>query len=233
MKKIILILCFVFSAPLIFADAMQDWADFETSLRKGDLSAAEAEHYAKKNVPALSQFVSDKNITEEKNWIFPVSGFSKANVKNIKKLMSAMSSNVRETKFLDGLEFLVQPNLRLEIKYSKEQIKEREKNVSSTDKNKKEEADVLAANNGIVIYVKTGALNSAGGNTVWLYNPSQNFFIYYGILRTVDVKLGDIVSAGDKIGSIRPVKKGYELNFAVLMYGDDEFTLFNYFEEML
>ncbi|MDR2191771.1 MAG: M23 family metallopeptidase [Endomicrobium sp.] len=233
MKKIIFILSFLFICSAAFADVLDDWADFETSLRKGGISAAEAEHQAKKNVPKLAKFTEDKNISENKNWVFPVSGFSKTNVKNIKKLISAMSDNVRETKFLDGLEFLVQPYLRLEIKYSKEQIKERGKNVSADDKNKKEEADVLAANNAIVIYVKTGALNSAGGNAVWLYNPSQNFFIYYGILRTVDVKAGDIVSAGDKIGTIRPVKKGYELNFAVLMYGDDEFTLFNYFEEML
>jgi hypothetical protein len=228
MKKIILAFSFTFVCGFVFADALQDWADFETSLRKGDLSAAEAEYHAGKIIPRLANFVEDKNITEEKNWVFPVSGFSAANVKNIKKLMTAMSENIRETKFLDGLEFLVQQNLRLEINYSKEQIKELKNAVSD----EREDADVLAANNGIAVYVKTGALHSAGGNTVWLYNPSQNFLIYYGMLRTVSVKQGDIVSAGDKIGTIRPVKKGYEINFAVLMYGNDEFVLFNYFDEM-
>ncbi|MDR3112824.1 MAG: hypothetical protein LBU09_00425, partial [Endomicrobium sp.] len=114
MKKIILVSGFMFVCGFVFADAVNDWADYESSLRKGELSAAEAEHYAKKNVPALLQFASDKNIAEEKDWVFPVSGFSKSNVKNIKKLISAMAGNVRETKFLDGVEFLVQPNLRLE-----------------------------------------------------------------------------------------------------------------------
>lgn len=229
MKKTILVLSLMFVCGFLFADALNDWNDFENSLRKGDLAAAEAEHYAKRNVPRLAEFAAPQNITET-NWFFPVEGFSKTNVKNVKKLMSAMSENFRETKFLDGVEFLVQPYLRLEIKYSKEQVKERKNAVSG--KNEKEESNVLAANNGIVIYVKTGALNSPGGNTVWLYNPSQNFFIYYGMLRTVSVKQGDLISAGDAIGTIRPLKNGYELNFAVLMYSDDAFTLFNYFEEM-
>jgi len=230
MKKIILVLIFTFVCGFAFADALKDWSDFETSLRKGELAAAEAEHYAKRNVPRLAEFAAPQDIAESANWIFPVEGFSKTNVKNVKKLMYAMSENVRETKFLDGIEFLVQPYLKLEIKYSKEQVKERKNAVPG--KNEKEESNVLAANNGIVIYVKTGALNSPGGNTVWLYNPSQNFFIYYGMLRTVSVKQGDLISAGDVMGTIRPLKNGYELNFAVLMYSDDAFTLFNYFEEM-
>ena len=206
---------------LLFADAVKDWSDYEDELRKGKLTSAEASFKSAKLIPMLAEELKDKGITENIEWTFPVSGFFKRNVANAKKITAAMDSSFREPKFFDGDEFLVQPYLRLFI---------------TPDNLKKdtvlEPVDVVAANNGIVVYVKKGALNLPGGNTVWLYNPGQNFFVYYGILRTVDVNLGDVISAGDKIGSIKPVKKGYELNFAVLMHSDETFTLFDYFSEM-
>jgi hypothetical protein len=233
MKKIIFALCFAFISAGVYADIIDEWGDFENSLRKGGLSAAEAEYQAKKSVPRLSQALQDKGITEDKEWIFPLKGFSKSDVKNIKKVLSSMAENVRETKFLDGMEFLVQPNINLKIVYGKTRKKEMKKEEAGDSVgNGHPESDALAANNGIVVYAKTGAMNSPGGNTVWLYNPSQNFFIYYGMLRSVDVKPGEIVSAGSKIGTVRGDKNGYVLNFAVLMYGDETFTLFNYFDEM-
>ncbi|MDR1941356.1 MAG: M23 family metallopeptidase [Endomicrobium sp.] len=234
MKKIIAAFVLIsVAAVAAFSDVVGEWSDFENSLRKGGLSAAEADYQAKKTVPRLSQALEDKGIVENKEWIFPLKDFTKADVKNIKKVLSSMAENVRDTKFLDGMEFLVQPNIKLKVVFSKERKKEnKKKDAQSSAKNEKNETDVLAANNGIVLYVKTGAVNSPGGNTVWIYNPAQNFFIYYGMLRNIDVKPGEIVAAGSKIGSIRGDKNGYELNFAVLMYGDETFTLFNYFDEM-
>lgn len=211
----------MYISVLAFADAVKDWSDYEDELRKGKLTSAEASFKSGKLIPKLTEELKDRGITENIEWTFPVSGFTKRNVANAKRITAAMSSSFSETKFFDGDEFLVQPYLRLFI---------------TPDNLKKdtvlEPVDVVAANNAVVVYVKKGALNSPGGNSVWLYNPEQNFFIYYGILRTVNVNLGDIVSAGDKIGSIKPVKKGYELNFAVLVHSDETFTLFNYFNEM-
>ena len=217
MKKFLPSLCFMAIAAYVSADAFTDWSDFENELRRGQLTSAEAEHKAKKLVPKMSEESETLDIKEDLKWIFPVKGYTLQSLDNAKKVISAIGSKVREPKFLEGVEFLVQPYLKLSIA-------SKEKDLS--------EADIVAANNGIVVYIKKGALNSPGGNTVWLYNPSQNFFIYYGMLRTIDVNLGDVLSIGDKIGSIKPVKKGYELNFAVLMYGDETFTLFNYFDEM-
>ena len=242
MKKFTLFACVaaVFAVGHIYAyaDALRDWSDYESALRKGALTSADAEHQAKSLVSKLEEFAKDKNITENEQWFFPVEGFSKKNVKNIKKVISAMGENVRDTKFTDGMQFLVAENLRLIISLTKEEKKEIKKNKDSQEgategivKNKST-ANVLAANNGLVIYVKKGALNSAGGNTVWLYNPAQNFFIYYGMLRTVDVSVGDIVMAGDKIGTIKAQGDSFVLHFGVMMYGDEAFTLFNYFDEM-
>ena len=201
----------------VFADVFKEWSDFENDIRKGQLTAAEAEYKAKKIVPKMSEEAEALEIKEDSLWMFPLNGFYAQSLGNTKKIISGIAAGLREPKFFDGLEFLTQPYLKLVIP-------SKEKDLPS--------ADVLAANNGVVVYVKKGALNSPGGNTVWLYNPSQNFFIYYGMLRSVDVSLGDVLVKGDKIGSIKPVKKGYEFNFAVLMYGDETFTLFNYFEEM-
>ncbi|MCL2485941.1 MAG: M23 family metallopeptidase [Endomicrobia bacterium] len=221
MKKIIFAVSFACISAIAFADAIKNWSDYENELRKGNLTSAEAKFKSERLVPKLNEEIKDKDITENLEWIFPVSGFTKRDVKNFKKLTSFINLSFRDPKFFEGDEFLSQPYLKFFI--VPENLK---KNTVL------EEAVVVAANNGIVVYVKKGALNSIGGNAVWIYNPGQNYFIYYGMLRTVDVNIGDIVSAGDKIGSIKPSKKGYDLNFAVLMYGDDTFTLFNYFDEM-
>ncbi|MCL2334968.1 MAG: M23 family metallopeptidase [Endomicrobia bacterium] len=207
---------FVF-ASTAFADAVSEWSDFENNLRKGKISSAEGKFLADKLVPKLNKEISEKGVKEAPQWVFPVAGFKTSNVSNAKKILNSMSESVSEPKFLEGLEFLVQPYIRVAI---------------STKTAAKDTADVVAANDGVVVYVKKGAMNSPGGNTVWLYNPEQNFFIYYGTLKNISVNLGDVVAAGDKIGNIKSSKKGYVINFAVLVYGDGEFTIFNYFDEM-
>ncbi len=243
MKRIILAFCFTLISGIAFADAVSDWADYENDLRKGKLAAAEADYMAKKIAPALQKEFADKNIEEQEEWVFPVKGFTVADIGNLKKVMTSMATSIREPKFLDGMEFLVQQYLRLEINVKedeqdkKDKKKKKKKNEEPTEEEiakakEASKADVLAANNGVVIYVKRGALNSPGGNTVWLYNPAQNFFIYYGTLRDINVNPGDIVAAGDKIGTISRGKKGFNINFTVLMFGDEEFTIYNYFDNM-
>mgnify|MGYP000019752504 FL=1 len=216
MKKIVFILSLISFTVMAYADALQDWADFETQLRKGEVSSAEAEFLAKKLTRNLGDYAMAKEITEDAVWAFPVSGFTKNDISNVKKLYKAMAASASDTKFFEGEQFLAQQYLNIEI----------------ADKNAEEPADVIAVNNGIVVYAKRGALTSASGNCVWLFNPSQNFYIYYGYLRDVGVNVGDIVKKGDKIGNIRPSKTGYFLKFAVLMYGDDKFGLYAYFEDM-
>ena len=216
MKKIIFVLILAFMPVFAFADAVQDWADFESSLRKGQMSAAEAEFSAKKLTKNLGDYAESKEIKEDAQWVFPIKDFSKNDVANVKKLYQAMAENASDPKFFDGDQFLGQKYLQIEI----------------SSKNAVAAADIVAVNNGIVVYVKKGALNSASGNCIWIFNPAQNFYFYYGFLRDVDVKLGDIVKTGDKIGTIRASKKGYDLKFTVLMYGDDKFGLYTYFEDM-
>jgi murein DD-endopeptidase MepM/ murein hydrolase activator NlpD len=206
----------MFVCSFAFADAVKDWSDFEAQLRKGDISAAEAEFNAKKLTQNLSDYSADKNITEDFPWVFPVKGFSKNDIADAKKFYRSLTESASDTKFFEGDQFLGQKYI----------------NVDISTKNAAAPADVIAANNGIVVFMKKGALNSASGNCVWLFNPVQNFYIYYGYLRDVDVKLGDIVKTGDKIGNIRPSKKGYNLKFTVLMYGDDKFGLYPYLEDM-
>jgi hypothetical protein len=206
----------MFVSFFVFADALRDWTDFETQLRKGNISSAEAEFLAKKLTQNLSDYTAEKGITEDILWAFPVKGYSKNDISDIKKLYKAMAENASDTKFFDGEQFLGEKYINVEI----------------SAKSAAAPVDVVAANNAIAIYVKRGSLNSASGNCIWLYNPAQNFYIYYGHLRDVDVNLGDIVKTGDKIGNIRPSKKGYVLKFTVLMYGDDKFGLYTYLDDM-
>jgi murein DD-endopeptidase MepM/ murein hydrolase activator NlpD len=216
MKNVFVSLCFIFVCSFSFADAVKDWSDFETQLRKGNISAAEAEFLARKLTQNLSDYAAEKNITEDFPWTFPLKGYSKNDIADIKKFYRSLVEAASDTKFFEGDQFLGQKYINIEI----------------STKNAAVSADVVAANNGIVVYAKRGALNSASGNCVWTFNPAQNFYIYYGYLRDVDVNLGNIVKTGDKIGNIRPSKKGYNLKFTVLMYGDDKFGLYPYLDDM-
>jgi len=222
MKKLILAISFLFCAGGLFADfkeAVKEWSAYETELRKGQLTSSEAAFKAERLVPKLFEETQSLGIAENPEWTFPVKGFAKQNVGNAKKIISETAANFREPKFFDGQEFLAQKFIRLNVV-----SKERESDLPA--------AEVVAANNAVVVYVKKNAVQSIGGNAVWLYNPAQNFFIYYGKLRDVHVNLGDALSAGDKIGTIKPLKKGYDFNFAVLSFADGGFTIFDYLSEM-
>lgn len=217
MKKLFIVFCLMFFVSVLsFAGALEDWSDFESQLRKGSISSAESEFLAKKLTKNLSEYALEKGIEEDPQWIFPVNGFSKNDIGNTKKLYKAMVEAASDTKFFEGEQFLGQQYINIEI----------------SSKNATAPVDVVASNNGIVVYAKRGALTTVSGNCVWLYNPAQNFYIYYGYLRDVSVNLGDIVKTGDKIGTIRPSKNGYSLKFTVLIYGDEKFGLYPYFEDM-
>jgi|GEM_PF-3965045 len=81
-------------------------------------------------------------------------------------------------------------------------------NFDCLDDRLKRPVHTVALADGIVLGTFTGwtpegeAAQRKGGNYVWLYNPAQKRVYYYAHHDTVVVKPGDIVHAGDILGTV-------------------------------
>jgi murein DD-endopeptidase MepM/ murein hydrolase activator NlpD len=200
------------------ADAVENWNDFEHQLRRGTITSAEAELNAVKLVENLSKQFG--NFTgESAARVFPIAGYTSSNISNYDKLLKQLILKQSDTGFFDGEKFATGEYLKFKVT----DIKAAEKGY----------ADIVAVADSIVLFVKKGAFSNAGsGNYVWLYNPHQNTFYYYGYLKDVFVKSGQHVKAGEKIATVRAAKKGFALNFTVLTFERDNFIIYNYLDEL-
>lgn len=73
------------------------------------------------------------------------------------------------------------------------------------DNRKKSYVDVVSVGEGLVIATEDAWYPDApfkGGNYVWVYDVVRGSLWYYAHLRQVDVKVGQIVKAGDKLGQV-------------------------------
>lgn len=69
-------------------------------------------------------------------------------------------------------------------------------------------SNIYSANNGEIIEIKDGCIpgnltcNGSGGNYVVINHNNQNYYTVYMHLNRINVQVGDIVSAGDVIGTM-------------------------------
>jgi murein DD-endopeptidase MepM/ murein hydrolase activator NlpD len=65
--------------------------------------------------------------------------------------------------------------------------------------------DVLSVCSGVVVSVNDGWEPSSpvrGGNYVWIYHPIKGRYFYYAHLREIAVSVGQVVSRGDRLGTV-------------------------------
>jgi murein DD-endopeptidase MepM/ murein hydrolase activator NlpD len=73
---------------------------------------------------------------------------------------------------------------------------------------------VLSASSGIVVSVNVDWDPSSllrGGNYIWIYDPLESRYFYYAHLGQVFLKIGQIVSRGDQIGTVGRTGKNAHL----------------------
>jgi murein DD-endopeptidase MepM/ murein hydrolase activator NlpD len=81
----------------------------------------------------------------------------------------------------------------------------RDKNQRGIDDRTGGAVIVLSASSGIVVSVNVDWDPSSllrGGNYIWIYDPLESRYFYYAHLGEVFVKIGQIVSRGDQIGTV-------------------------------
>jgi murein DD-endopeptidase MepM/ murein hydrolase activator NlpD len=81
----------------------------------------------------------------------------------------------------------------------------RDKNQDGLDDMTGKPVEVLSASSGIVVSVNLNWKPSSplrGGNYIWIYEPIKSRYYYYAHLNEVFVRVGQIVSKGNRLGTI-------------------------------
>jgi len=101
----------------------------------------------------------------------------------------------------------------------------RDKNQDGLDDITGKPVEVLSVSPGMVVSVNADWKPSSplrGGNYIWIYEPIKSRYFYYAHLDQIFVKVGQIVSKGDRLGTVGrtgvnayPKKSPTHLHFVV------------------
>jgi murein DD-endopeptidase MepM/ murein hydrolase activator NlpD len=81
----------------------------------------------------------------------------------------------------------------------------RDKNQDGLDDITGRLVEVISASSGIVVSVNLNWEPSSsirGGNYIWVYEPIKSRYFYYAHLNEIFVRVGQIVSKGDRLGTV-------------------------------
>jgi len=106
----------------------------------------------------------------------------------------------------------------------------RDKNQDSLDDGTGKPVEAISVCSGMVVSVNLNWEPSSpirGGNYTWIYDPIKSRYYYYAHLNEIFVKVGDIVSRDDKLGTVGrtgvkayPKRSPTHLHFQVLQSVD-------------
>jgi len=81
----------------------------------------------------------------------------------------------------------------------------RDKNQDGLDDMTGKPVEVISASSGIVVSVNLNWKPSSplrGGNYIWIYEPIKSRYYYYAHLDQIFLRVGQIVSTGDRLGTL-------------------------------
>jgi len=129
--------------------------------------------------------------TERKDWVFPMKGYTKISYRRD-------GNDYKDSRFdyFQGGESHDHPAHDIFIQ---------DIDANTLEDSTGKHVDALAMVSGVVFWTvsdwKPGDFGR-GGNSVKLFDPESQAMFYYSHLDSVTVKVGDIVKAGDKVGTI-------------------------------
>lgn len=119
----------------------------------------------------------------------------------------------------------------------------RDRNQDSLDDVTGRPVEIVAYASGVVVgFNDVWNYPSAqrGGKYLWIYDPASDRYAYYAHLERIDVRLGQVVTAGDRLGLLgRTGKNAWKrrspthLHFSVLTYDDGRMTPWNPWRSLL
>jgi len=202
LKKTVLsfLLLLIFS-PFCFADTntVQLWQNLERNVRDGKIP----KDIAKKEILELnSQLKQHLNILDLEpasfnEWFSPVSS-------NDIQAIEKKGFIEKGYNFFDGNKHGGHPAYDIFI---------RDKNFDMLDDKTKKPVQIKSISSGIIVSVNTGWKRNSkirGGNYLYIYDDVSNYIFYYAHLNKIFCRAGQLVKAGDVIGTMgRSGKNAY------------------------
>lgn len=163
-------------------------------IRDGQIIKEEAIIKINELIPEINKYFSDNGGKDYSNedWVFPLRGYGADAIGG----KNGSGYIIEGYDFFDGNKHGGHPAHDIFI---------RDKNQDCLDDFTNEPVDVLSMSEGVVVASeKDWDLNSdlRGGKFIIIYNPYSNALFYYAHNNKVDVKTGDLVKPGDKIGEV-------------------------------
>ena len=144
-------------------------------------------------VPLAVEYCKEQSVkfTKRKDWVFPMKGYTKISYRRD-------GNDYRDSRFdyFQGGESHDHPAHDIFI---------RDIDANTLEDSTGKQVDALAMVSGVVFWTvsdwKPGDFGR-GGNSVKLFDPETQAMFYYSHLDTVTVRVGQIVKAGEKVGTV-------------------------------
>jgi murein DD-endopeptidase MepM/ murein hydrolase activator NlpD len=203
--RILLVLTFVFFCPAESLRAQIEpaaqWHLLYTQIRDGLISKQEAQLRLKSLEVALKDFyLKHSNRKEESSLRFPLEGYTRSAIGGKK----GSGYQAQGYDFFDGDRHKGHPGHDIFI---------RDRDQDGSDDSTGKSVNVISASSGIIVSVNSNWEPSTpirGGNYIWIYEPIKSRYYYYAHLKEIFVKIGQIVSRGERVGTVgRTGKNAY------------------------
>jgi murein DD-endopeptidase MepM/ murein hydrolase activator NlpD len=180
-------------------DPVADFERYNRLIRDGGIAPERAQPLLEPIVTRLKEHAQRYSFRRTP-WIFPVEGYDIQAVgesgRGYRPNIRYGVSVIKGYSFFDGNRHGGHPAHDIFI---------RDRNQDSVDDRTGKPVHLRAMLDGIVVTVNTGWTTGShlrGGNTVVVYHPQEDLFAYYAHLATVTVARGELVHAGDRLGTI-------------------------------
>lgn len=175
------------------SDVFVAFDQLNTRIRDQKISRQEAIQLIKKLTPQVTAYYEAHRLSQtSQRWVFPLKGYTAAAIGG----RNGSGYIASGYNFLDGNKHGGHPAHDIFI---------HDTNQDCIDDRNNKEVPVLACCDGIVIATEThwaAGSEQRGGNYIWVYAPDEHRLIYYAHNKTVQVKPGDILTAGQPIATV-------------------------------
>ena len=190
-----LILCFSFlpSFSLSQGDPSFEWHALYPKIRDRLISKEEAQGKLKVLELSIRETTYQQLMSgQEDRFCFPLKGYNFHSIGGTK----GSGYQVQGYDFFDGSQHKGHPGHDIFI---------RDNDQDGVDDRTGNPVEVLSVHSGVVVSVNGDWEPSSpvrGGNYVWVYHPIKGRYFYYAHLREIVVSVGQVVSRGDRLGTV-------------------------------
>jgi len=228
MKTILLVLSLICMSTPCHAADYDGWGTLEKQIRDGAIS----KEPAKKMITTFHHALKKEyaGIAKDRDLIFPVKGYGPDSIGGVR----GSGFKLTEYDFYDGNRHGGHPAQDIFIK---------DENQDGLDDSTGRPVEVVAHASGVVLSVNKEweyPSDIRSGKYAWIFSPALDRYCYYVHLGSVSAKPGDIVEAGQAIGTLgRTGKNAYpkrsptHLHFSCLSFDNGKMTPYNTYTDLL